>query len=203
MYTFDNDTTFSGDGDYNFMEVFDYNSPADLLNMQNSIIEGLDLFEDIFGYKSKSFIAPCYKWDSHIERTLVEKGVKYLQGLVVQSVPTGMYGKYERKFHFMGKRNKYGQLYLMRNCFFEPSLSEDNEDPVGECLKRIKLAFKWGKPAIICSHRINYMGSLDENNRAKNLDLLKDLLNRSMREWPDLEFMTTDQLGDIMVDKQQ
>lgn len=97
----------------------------------------------------------------------------------------------------MGTRNKFGQYFLVRNCFFEPSLSKTS-DPVGECLKRINIAFRWHKPAIISSHRINYMGSLVEKNRSDNLKLLKDLLESIIKTWPDVEFMTSDELGELI-----
>ena len=198
MFTFDNNTTFSGDGDYNFMEVLDYNTPDDLFQMKESLKEGLDLFENIFGFRSKSFIPPCYAWDSEVEETLAKNGVKYIQGLFVQSVPTGTFEVYKNKYHFLGNKNKHGQYYLVRNCFFEPSLAENNSNPVEECLRRINIAFNWNKPAIISSHRINFMGSLDPKNREVNLKLLDSLLKKIIKRWPDVEFMTSDQLGDLI-----
>ena len=197
MVTFDQETTFSGNGDYNFMEVLDYNTPADLGLMKEALADGLSMFEQIYGFRSKSFIPPCYTWNSDIEEVLNANGVKYIQGLVIQSVPTGTFEIYKKKYHFLGSRNAFGQYYLVRNCFFEPSLSKVN-DPVGECLSRINIAFRWHKPAVISTHRINFMGSLDKGNRSDNLLLLNELLNRITKHWPDVEFMTSDQLGDLI-----
>ena len=197
MFTFDHRTTFSGNGDYNFMEVLDYNTPDDMLKMKESLATGLDLFESIFGYRSKSFIPPCYTWNSDVEEILHSKGVRYIQGLIVQLIPTGTFDIYRKKYHYLGKRNTLGQYYLIRNCFFEPSLSRIS-DPVGETLKRINMAFKWKKPAVICSHRINYMGSLDRRNRDTNLQLLDELIRQIVKTWPDTEFMTSDDLGDYI-----
>ena len=194
MFTFDNETTFSGDGDYNYMEVLDYNSYSDLHLMNESLTEGLDMFEDLFGFRSVSFIPPCYTWDSSMEETLHKGGVKYIQGLIIQQVPTGSFGHYKKKYHFLGNRNAFGQYYMVRNCFFEPSLS-GNTDEVDNCLARIAIAFRWKKPAIISSHRINYIGALDSDNRRKTLAKLKMLLKAIMLNWPDVEFLTTDRLG--------
>ncbi len=199
MFTFDNETTFSGNGDYNFMEVLDYNTHDDLDKMKESLKEGLDLFEKIFGFRSKSFIPPCYTWNSEIEETLNANGVRFIQGLVVQYVPTGSFGNYTKKYHFLGNRNSLGQYFLIRNCFFEPSLSKIS-DPVGECLSRINIAFRWWKPAVISTHRINFIGSMDEKNRRDNLKLFDDLLKRIIKNWPDVEFMTSDQLGDLIAE---
>jgi hypothetical protein len=198
MFTFDNETTFSGDGDYNYMEVLDYNSQDDLHLMKESLTEGLDIFENLFGFRSVSFIPPCYTWDSGVEETLSRGGVKYIQGLVIQQVPTGRFGHYKRKYHYSGSRNAFGQHYLIRNCFFEPSLSA-NADEVDNCLARIAIAFRWHKPAIISSHRINYIGAIDSDNRSNNLKRLKQLLKTIIRKWPDVEFITTDKLGNLIV----
>lgn len=197
MFTFDNETTFSGEGDYNFMEVLDYNSPEDMIKMKESIVEGLNLFKDIFGFNSKTFIPPCYAWNSEIEEALYLMGVMYIQGLFVQSVPTGSFGIYKKKYHFLGDRNKFGQYFLIRNCFFEPSIARI-ADPVGECLNRISIAFRWNKPAVISMHRINFMGSLVEKNRSDNLLLFRDLLKRIITYWPEVEFMTSDRLGELI-----
>ena len=202
MFTFDRGTTFSGDGDYNFMEVLDYNTPDDLVQMKESLREGLDMFEQTFGFRSKSFIPPCYTWDSNVEKVLVEGGVKYIQGILTQLVPTGTFDNYRKKYHFLGNKNRYGQYFLIRNAFFEPALSK-SADPIGECMRRIRLAFRWNKPAIIGSHRINYIGALDEGNRDANLGLLNDLLSRIVKQWPDVEFMSSDRLGDLIAESKK
>lgn len=197
MYSFDNETTFSGKGDYNFMEVLDFNTKADLSIMKESLHEGLEVFENIFGYRSESFIPPCYIWSKEIEEELSGHGIKYIQGVVVQSEPRGSFGNYRRKYHYLGEKNDFGQYYLIRNCMFEPSLDQYN-DPVGTCLERIKTAFIWGRPAIIGTHRINYIGSLIEENRVSNLRLLRELLRRINETWEEVEYMTSDKLGNLI-----
>jgi len=197
MLAFERETTFSGDGDYNFMEVLDSNVRSELTLMHESLADGLNLFKTLFGYSSKSFIPPCYAWNSEIEKTLSENGVRYIQGLVSQSVPTGVFDRYRKKYHFLGSRNQYGQYFLMRNCFFEPALSQ-LADPVGECLRRIDIAFKWNKPATVCIHRINFMGALEPDNRKRNLTLFRELLERLLKQWPEVEFMSSARLGDLI-----
>jgi hypothetical protein len=62
----------------------------------------------------------------------------------------------------------------------------------------IKTAFRWHKPAIISSHRVNYIGAINPANRDNGLLLLSRLLLEIIRIWPDVEFMTTPQLGELM-----
>lgn len=163
------------------------------IQSQNEIIkEGLDLFEKIFNYKSKTFIAPCYTWNPGIEKTLYDNGVIGIQGLVYQKVPCGNSIR-----HWMGSKNAYGQIYTMRNAFFEPTLSP-NIDNVEDCLYRIECAFRWNKPAIISSHRINYIGAINEYNRDNNLKQLDGLLTKIQKKWGDVEFISSDKLVDII-----
>ena len=184
---------------FNFMEGLDYFTEDERATKNLILREGAELFNNIFGYKSKSFIANCYIWDKSAEKTLSELGIKYLQGIVNQIVPTlGRKGHHHRLVkHYLGQRNKYGQYYLIRNAFFEPSLMS-NPDIVEECLNRVRLAFYWKKPAIICSHRLNFIGSIHVENRDKNLQLFKALLKKIVSTWPDVEFMSSDELGQLI-----
>jgi hypothetical protein len=45
------------------------------------------------------------------------------------------------------------------------------------------------------------MGELDPGNRKVNLRLFKELLQRILKQWPDVEFMTSDKLGDLISDR--
>lgn len=77
-------------------------------------------------------------------------------------------------YHYLGKKNIFGQTYLTRNINFEPSSSSDT-NLLKNALKGIDASFKLNKPAILCSHRVNFIGSIVEKNRKNNLFLL-DLL---------------------------
>jgi hypothetical protein len=55
-----------------------------------------------------------------------------------------------------------------------------------------------GRPAIISTHRINFMGSIFPSNRDANLKLLNSLIKQLINKWPDIEFMASDTLGDLI-----
>ena len=65
-------------------------------------------------------------------------------------------------------------------------------------MKRIGIAFKWGKAANICAHRLNFIGSIDCTNTDRNLPEFKRLLQEIVKRWPDVEFISSDQLGEII-----
>lgn len=163
-------------------------------DFKNIISSGLSGFKDFFGNDPKSFIAPVYVWDNKIEQQLTKTGISSIQGLYFKKQFTSFLDTDpERKFRNRKKENNFGQLQLVRNCFFEPSTS-DKLDWVDECLKDIEVAFFWKRPAIICSHRINFVGSMSENNRNKNLLSFEQLISSIIKKWPDVKFVTSDEV---------
>lgn len=175
------------------MAAFDSHHEQDIAEFGDIIKEGSSLFRTRFGYNSESFISPCYAWHRNLEPYLKAQNINFLQGLPMQYIPE-VNGEHRPLLHYQGEENKNGQFYFIRNCFFEPSLYSGS-DLIAEIFRRLKIIFFWGKPAIISTHRINFIGSLDEENRSRNLELLKQLLQLILKTWPDVEFITTDKLG--------
>lgn len=193
LFCFNNNATYSGQEDYSFMEAYDWDTKDDIPEQKLVIEEGLKIFESIFGFKSKSFIAPCYNWDLEIEDVLAKNEVKWIQGISNQMQPTGAFGNYIPLSHNFGDTNKWGIKYNVRNCIFEPS-SSPNRDWVNSCMAQIASAFHWNKPAVICSHRINFVGFINEKNRDRGLRDLDNLLKAIINKWPDVHFISTDEL---------
>ena len=168
----------------------------------NEIIEsGIHLFEKIWGFRPLSFIAPCYTWTTEVEKKLAEKGIRYIQGTHVQRVPLADYNRgIKRKYHYLGQPNENNQRYIVRNAHFEPTESSLS-DQVGYTLQQIRRAFRYKKPAVISSHRVNYIGSIHPENRDKNLMQLRILLKKIIAEFPEVEFMSSDQLGQLILNE--
>lgn len=182
-----------------YMDGFGNANDESIAFETQAIQDATRLFEELFGYKSSSFIAPCYIWRDSVEKTLADCGVKYLQGLSLQQIPVADEPpKVKTKYHYLGQKNKYGQRYLIRNAFFEPYKDNLTDKWVYECLNRIQIAFRWHKPAVISSHRINFIGSIDPSFRDRNLELFKLLLSEIVKRWPDAEFRSSNQLGDLI-----
>lgn len=55
-----------------------------------------------------------------------------------------------------------------------------------------------GKPAIVSSHRANYVGGMDIDHRDCNLIFLNSLLKKIFTTWPDVEFVSSDELFAMM-----
>lgn len=182
-----------------FLNAFVQESP-EYEDVEKRILSGLDEFERVWGFRSKSVIAPCYTWNSKIEPQLAQAGVKYLQGGRVQVIPVYDQEKRAQRYHSTGEKNHLEQIYLIRNVHFEP-VEFPEKDHVDAAMKQIALAFEYKKPAIISSHRVNYIGSIHPQNRSNGLKQLGTLLKRITNKWPDVVFMSSDELGQLIESK--
>jgi len=144
---------------------------------------------------SITFVAQGSVWGDHILSMLKEEGVKLIPGQ--QHKPVGM-GKTKVVDKRWGSKNEYGQIHWRRNCQFEPA-RDQNFDWVGKCLSEMKIAFRWGKPAVISAHRENFIGSIFEENREQSLNKLEALLEAVLTTWPDVKFISSAQLAEIMI----
>lgn len=179
----------------NYQAAFDLEKASDLNRQHQIITEGLDAFERLHGYRAKFFVPPNGPFNNKLQSTAEIGGLCYLSTAKIQIEPFGG-GKIKKHFHYLGKRSKSGLTYLTRNASFEPS--SEGKDWVTQCLQEIKTAFFWKKPAIISTHRVNYIGVHDKNNRFRGLDQLEKLLKRILSTWPDVVFLTSSQLGDVI-----
>lgn len=164
----------------------------------NKIIDcGIEQFKTIFELSPSSFIAPVYVWSDQIEKHLKLHKFKSIQGLPFQKKYYSYNSPPKNTFRFLKKQTGDGLINLTRNCFFEPS-TRKNYDWINVCLKDISTAFFWGRPAIICSHRLNFIGGLNKKNRENNLKDLKILLKTIIKKWPDVEFVSSAELVDSL-----
>ena len=175
------------------LAAFDYDNEAELDFGKESINESCFMFEQLFGYKSETFIAPNYVWGDELLETLEQCGVKGMQGLQSQIMPKFQVGN-KNKFHYLGEMNTYGQRYLIRNVFFEPFESNDKKLLVKNCLQQVAYLFKKNTAATISTHRVNFSGNISLKNRNENLEAFDELISQIIKQWPDVEFVTSPQL---------
>ncbi len=74
-----------------------------------------------------------------------------------------------------------------RNCVFEPI----QQLGVDHALAGIASAFAWGVPAVISTHRANYVGGINPAIRDYGLHSLRMLLKEISRRWPEACFVSS------------
>lgn len=152
------------------------------------IEEGMKIFKVVFGFTSFTSIAPCYAWISpQTELLFTEFGIRAVQGKEFQYLPDGT-----MEPHYTGQYGPGGILYLTRNCILEPTVGKTTADG---CFEQIVFAFKNKLPAIICSHRINYTSRVDRRVRNLGLKILSDVLRKVVQYFPEVEFLSSEQLA--------
>lgn len=177
-----------------YQAAFDVEIENDIETHKSIVSSGLNLFEETFGYKACYFVPPNGPMNNSLLPILADKGIQLVSSDTIQVEVFGN-GKTKKHFRYMGLKNKFGQRYIKRNCFFEPSAGE--KDWVDSCLSDIQYAFDHRKPAVISTHRVNYIGGLYESNRDQGLKQLKLLLDKIIANWPNVEFINTPELFNL------
>lgn len=177
--------------------TFFIEDPDENKQLSTDIKLGTKLFEDLFGYKSKQFTPGAGIYSPIIEKTLAECGIKYIHVQRYFSYPLGN-GNFSKKFLYNGKMNEFGQKYIVRNCQFEPE-GNSNKVVANRCLLDIEAAFRWGAPALLSSHRVNFVGQRDKGYRDNSLSQLGYLLKEIVRRWPEVEFMNGDDMAESIL----
>lgn len=178
------------------MAAFDFWDFEENGNFDKVIKEGLNAFEEVFGFRALNFNPPAGREHPVIHNMLKKSGIQFIDTPILKKEHQGN-GKYKRVFNYTGKTNNLGQIYLVRNVVFEPT-DKRGVDWTSYTLAQIDAAFRWNKPAIVSSHRVNFCGHIDPENRKEGLNVLQQLLDNIVEIWPDVEFMAADELGNLI-----
>lgn len=160
--------------------------------LKNSITDGVGLFREVFGYTPHTFVPSNGIFHTSFERTLASTGVKNLYVNHISVEPDGE-GNLRRVYKKNGKRTLDGLIYYTRNCAFEPNSPHYRN--IDLTMKQIEASFRWGKPAIVSTHRVNFVGVIDKKPREKGLRELKMLLDAVVKRWPEVEFISNGELS--------
>lgn len=167
------------------------------------INEGLSLFEEIFGFKSITIIPNNFILGEQLHEVLKNNGIKVIQGMKYQKLPFGEDNNQKRRIigRFIGSENEQQIKYFVRNGQYEPTQMPANYDSVDGCLKEISNAFFWNKPAIINTHRLNYVGVYDQKTKDENIKNFRVLVKSIIKKWPNVEFMDSAELANLMLEE--
>lgn len=196
VIAFENDCTGVPTSLRGLMQPYYIESVKDNEALALSIEQGLNEFKNIFGRRARQFRAGGDVISPDLYPVLKRCGIEYMDETFYVNRYYGD-GKHKRCFSYTGKTNSIGHKLLVRNCFFEPS-AVAYYDSVERCIELMDAAFLCGKPAIISSHRANFVGEIDADNRKRGLEKLSRLLDEIVKRYPNVEFVNADCLGDII-----
>lgn len=172
-----------------FRPEFHFTNESQKPFLHQSINEGVKLFECLFGYKPSSFTPSNSVFHPDFEKTVYAAEVPFL--VVAHKNPTPANdGKINFTNYTFRQKIKDHQLnFYVRNCAFEPT--DNTYTSIDITLRQIAAAFRWKKPAIISTHRVNFVGGINKQSREDGLKEFQSLLKTIVKRWPDVEFMST------------
>ena len=165
----------------------------------NNVTEGLKAFKEVYGCDSKVFTPPAQQFPLHLELELRDLGVLYIDRPRSLKRHLGN-GQFQMEKHKLGGGTDMTEL--VRNVVFEPTHNR-GFNWVDFTFIQVEAAFFWKKPANISSHRVNFCGHIDKENRKIGLTALKQLLDKIVKRWPEVEFISADQLGDMIANNKK
>ena len=163
-------------------------------NYLANVADGLKCFKEVYGYSSEIFTPPAQQFPLHLEKELIHLGLNYIDRPRSLQRHFGS-GKYQLEKHKLGGGDKIKEI--VRNVVFEPT-HDRGFNWVDYSFMQVEAAFRMHKPANISSHRVNFCGHIDPKNRELGLSALKELLHRIVKRWPDVEFISADELGKLI-----
>lgn len=180
-----------------FNEAFSFWDKSEIENHKLIIEDGLNRFEKVYGYRPTTFTPPAMLIHPELYPFLESLGIQAIDKPRMHEVHMGN-GKYQKENNRLGLQKGQNHVTIVRNCMFEPN--SRNIDWVNFTFDQIKAAFYWGKPAIVSSHRVNFCGHIDPQNRKKGLETLHALLQKVVKMWPEVEFVSIEELTQIIKD---
>lgn len=179
-----------------FSEAFSLCYQKEVDNHKKIIKDGLERFKKVYGYWSTTFTPPAMLLHPSLYSYVESLGIKAIDKPRSHQVHLGD-GDYKSEKNKLGLQKGQNHVTIVRNCMFEPNSKE--MDWVNFTFNQIKAAFFFKKPAIISSHRVNFAGHIEPENRRKGLNALKLLLKKVVKAYPDVEFLGIDDLVDEML----
>jgi hypothetical protein len=167
-------------------------TPLPAQRIRAAVAEEAGLFAGLFGASPSVAVPNTFVWNDDVERAWAECGVRHVitpgsryegraaDGTLVAS----------RRAIANGDAGTDGLRYLVRDVYFEPARGHRAEAVVAEAARR----FAFGRPALIETHRFNYLGNAADDSLAA----LGELLRMATARFPRLRFIRAEALGDAL-----
>lgn len=161
---------------------------------------GLEEFRNAFGFIPRYFVPPNGHFPIEMERIIHHLGIKFMNFSKVEYEPIKGFRKSFR-INWMGKVQDSKLITITRNVGFEPISPISGN--VEKILEKVNLSFQFKNPVVISTHRANYVSGISEINRKNGLLKLSKLLISIINKWPDVLFLSSTDLGEVISGKRK
>ena len=155
-----------------------------------------DTFNAIFGEKAKVIVPPTFVWHQQVELNWQACGLAYLvtPGFIAKGRDEQGMMLVGGELIYNGLQSVSGLTYLVRNDFFEPSKGHRAEQALLALDEKTRL----GRPTLLEIHRFNFCDN--EAQSVSSRAQLERCLTGAQKNWPELRFVSTGELGDMYSD---
>lgn len=159
-----------------------------------AIAEEAHLFNACFNQRPRVAVATTFVWTEEVEAAWAKAGIDVIITPGVRHTcrdAAGKPGGVDKQM-INGELSKSGQIYLVRDVYFEPMLGHKPEQLVNDAKEHARL----GRPCLVEMHRFNFIGAAKKCGTC--LHVLEAALEQLQCTLPEIHFMTSLELADAM-----
>jgi len=161
--------------------------------------EEIAAFTEVFGASPKVVVPATFVWTDAVESAWADAGARVVVTPGLRNESRDAEGRVVPGEHsyFNAATGPRGVLYIVRDCYFEPSLGHTHRSAIQalQCNTRI------GRPTLLEIHRVNFIE--EERPTQHALEEVTRLLDAACAQFSDLQFMDTAALAQHYRDRSE
>lgn len=162
--------------------------------LRAAITEEASLYGTFFKVRPRVAVATTFVWTEEVEAAWAKEGIDVIITPGARYTCRDAAGKPggEDKQMLNGELSKHGQIYLVRDVYFEPVLGHKPERLMNDAREHAQL----GRPCLVEMHRFNFIGSTEKCDAS--LRVLDTALKQLQHTFPEIRFMASLELAEAM-----
>jgi hypothetical protein len=177
-----------------FRAAYYFSEPSEIPELESILLDGARMFERQHGFVPRVFCPPNNVFHPTMLSSVRKAGCLTIVRPLRSKQPDGRGGG--KTVLAWSRKPLPGMSISRRNAIFEPVMNAS----VDHAMKGIESAFSWGRPAVLSTHRVNYIGGINPAMRDQGIRALRELLARSVKTWPDVRFLASHELIEWIVE---
>lgn len=158
-----------------------------------AVAEEVRIYERVFGERPHVAVPPTFVWNDEVERSWAQEGVEFVVTPGLRSACRNADGLPDCDTGPIvnGQRGS-GVAYVVRDDYFEPERGHRAERPLAALASKTEQ----GRPCLLETHRSNFIAERASVDSA--LAEIGELYLRALKQHPNVRFLSTLELGQVM-----
>lgn len=168
--------------------------PLAAADIKQAVHDEVNAFKVIFGKHPDVVVPPTFVWNERVEEAWAEEGVEVIvtPGCRFDTRDDAGRPASASDSIYNGQNSDNGIVYLVRDCYFEPSFGHTAPQALDALTSKVRL----NRPALFETHRFNFLRP--DTKRSQALVELENFLQCALRSFPDLAFLSTTKLAEVL-----